>query len=234
MQKAGVGILAGTDTANPYCFPGFSLHDELGFLVQAGLSPLQALQAATLNPARYFGKEKDFGTVEAGKIADLVLLDADPLNNIGNTQKIDAVFFDGREFDRSGLVAMLQNVEALASLREMLLNTTREKGADAAVAQYRELRAAHTDAYDSSEDELNGLGYQLIRMKRLPDAIKIFKLNVEAYPQSYNAYDSLGEAYMDNGDRQLAIQNYEKSLQLNPKNENAVRMLKKLKGQSPG
>jgi imidazolonepropionase-like amidohydrolase len=70
MQKSGVGILAGTDTLNPFCFPGFSLHDELGFLVQAGLTPIEALQAATLNSARFLGKEKEMGTIEKGKIAD--------------------------------------------------------------------------------------------------------------------------------------------------------------------
>ena len=76
MQKSGVGILAGTDTLNPFCFSGFGLHDELGFLVQAGLTPIEALQAATLNSARFLGKEKEMGTIEKGKIADLVLLEA--------------------------------------------------------------------------------------------------------------------------------------------------------------
>ena len=72
-QEAGVGILAGTDTLNPYCFPGFSLHDELALLVECGLSPRDALLTATRNPAVYLGREKDLGTVETGKLADLVL-----------------------------------------------------------------------------------------------------------------------------------------------------------------
>lgn len=98
MQRTGVGILAGTDTLNPFCFPGFSLHDELGLLVRAGLSPMQALQAATLNPARFLGREKDFGTVENGKVADLVLLEANPLDDISNTKRITAVIYGGRFF----------------------------------------------------------------------------------------------------------------------------------------
>src|SRR4030095_4355756 len=77
MRRAGVEMLAGTDVLNPYCFPGFSLHDELALLVSAGLTPMEALQTATLNPARFLGTEKELGTVEKGKIADLVLLDAD-------------------------------------------------------------------------------------------------------------------------------------------------------------
>jgi imidazolonepropionase-like amidohydrolase len=234
MQKAGVEILAGTDTANPFCFPGFGLHDELGFLVQAGLSPMQALQAATLNPARFLGREKDLGTVEAGKIADLVLLDANPLDNIGNTRKIAAVVYGGRVFDRSALDGMLAKVEDLAARKpigEVLFKTIEEKGAEAAVAQYRDLKTTQPGAYDFSENELIELGYQLIRMKKFIDAIAIFKLSVETYPQSYNTYDSLAEAYMDNGDKQLAIENYQKSLQLNPGNTNGVRMLKKLNSQ---
>jgi imidazolonepropionase-like amidohydrolase len=232
MQRAGVGILAGTDTANPYCFPGFSLHDELGLLVRAGLTPMQALQAATLNPARFMGREKDLGTIEPGKIADLVLLDANPLDNIANTRKITAVVFGGRLFPRSSLDEMLARVEALASkmsIAGILLKTVEEQGVEAAVKQYHELRAAQPGAYDFREEQLNHLGYHLIGMGRIKDAIGILKLNAEAYPQSSNAYDSLGEAYADDGDKELAIENYEKSLQLDPKNRGAIEKLKQLK-----
>lgn len=115
MQKAGVGILAGTDTANPYCFPGFSLHDELRLLVQAGLSPMEALQAATRNPARFLNRESELGTIETGKIADLVLLDANPLDDIANTQKIFAVVSGGKLFPKASVEEMLAKVAALAS-----------------------------------------------------------------------------------------------------------------------
>lgn len=115
MQRAGVGILAGTDTLNPYVFPGFSLHDELGLLVKAGLTPMQALQAATRNPAKYLDKLDSVGTVEKGKLADLVLLDADPLADISNTKKIAAVIVGGRLLDRAALDRMLAEVEAAAN-----------------------------------------------------------------------------------------------------------------------
>ena len=97
-----------------------------------------------------------------------------------------------------------------------------------AIKQYRELKATQKDAYDFSEPQLNGVGYQLLQMKRVKDAIEIFKLNVEMFPQGFNTYDSLGEAYMVNSDKQLAIQNYKKSLELNPKNTAAVEKLKRL------
>lgn len=108
MAKAGVGILAGTDTPNPGCFPGFSLHDELALLVACGLTPLQALQTATLNPARYLDRTKDSGTVQVGKEADLVLLNANPLERIQETTNIAAVFVRGRHLERAELDSLLQ------------------------------------------------------------------------------------------------------------------------------
>jgi hypothetical protein len=111
MHRAGVPFLAGTDTTNPYCFPGFSLHDELGLLVESGFTPLEALQCATLNPARYLGLSKDLGTVEQGKIADLVLLDANPLDDIANTRKIEAVLVRGKLLEKTALQKMLADAE---------------------------------------------------------------------------------------------------------------------------
>jgi len=110
MHRAGVKLLAGTDTPNPYCFPGFSLHDELGFMVQAGLTPSEAFQTATINPAEFLGLSKILGTVEEGKIADLVLLDANPLENIANTKRIAAVVSSGRLLDRKALDGLLADV----------------------------------------------------------------------------------------------------------------------------
>lgn len=109
--EEGVPLLAGTDTPNAFAFPGFGLHDELELLVEAGLTPLEALQAATINPARFLGRTDDLGTVEEGRLADLVLLEANPLEDIANTRRIRAVVANGRYFDRDALDAMLAEVE---------------------------------------------------------------------------------------------------------------------------
>jgi hypothetical protein len=116
MRRAGVSILVGTDTgaSNQNMFPGFSLHDELVFLVEAGLTPLEALQCATLNAAKWLNRLDTLGTVESGKFADLVLLDADPIKDIHNTTKISEVFLAGKEFDRAALDQMLRDAEAAA------------------------------------------------------------------------------------------------------------------------
>ncbi len=115
MSKAEVKIMAGTDFGGPFVYPGFSLHDELVLLNHAGLTPLMSLQAATLNPANFLGISASFGTVEPGKVADLVLLDANPLDDISNTKKINAVVLNGRLFDRKALDKMLADVEAAAN-----------------------------------------------------------------------------------------------------------------------
>ena len=115
MQTANAPILAGTDVPNPYVFPGFSLHDELALLVAAGLTPMQALRAATLNPAKYLGMSDSVGTIEKGKLADLVLLDANPLDDIRHTQRIRAVIANGRYFSYEALRGLLTQAETAAA-----------------------------------------------------------------------------------------------------------------------
>jgi len=111
MFKSGVPLLAGTDAMNPFCFPGFSLHDELALLVESGLTPLAALQAARLNPAQFLGRTDDMGTIAPGRRANLVLLDADPLADIHNTMKIRAVWLEGKYFDRAALDQLLEQAK---------------------------------------------------------------------------------------------------------------------------
>jgi imidazolonepropionase-like amidohydrolase len=119
MQKAGVKLMTGSDFgANPLLFPGWGVHDEMALFVKAGLTPMEAIQAATKNPAMFFGVDASVGTVEKGKIADLVLLSANPLEDINNTRKITAVFFDGKMFDRAELNRMLNSVAALANPKD--------------------------------------------------------------------------------------------------------------------
>jgi imidazolonepropionase-like amidohydrolase len=112
MAAAGVPMLAGSDTPNPWVFPGFGLHDELELLVEAGLTPLQALQAATVNPARFLGRTDELGTVGIGKLADLLVLEANPLEDITATRRIRAVVADGRLYRRAELDSLLEELAA--------------------------------------------------------------------------------------------------------------------------
>jgi hypothetical protein len=112
--RAGVPMMVGTDAGDSFVFPGSSMHDELQELVTAGLSPAEALRAATLSGAEYLGRADDLGTVQPGRLADLALLDADPLADVANVGRIRAVILNGRVFERGALDSMLASVETAA------------------------------------------------------------------------------------------------------------------------
>jgi len=114
------------------------------------------------------------------------------------------------------------------SIAATLTPTVAYRGVDEAIRQYHDLKAAAPATYDFGEGELDSLGYHLLHLNQYQEAIRIFQLNIEAYPQSGDAYDSLAEAYVDDGNKEQAIANYRKSLQLKPTNRNAARMLRKL------
>ncbi len=115
------------------------------------------------------------------------------------------------------------------SIADTLLLTIFEKGIDSAVIQYHRLYKTQRNVYDFDEDQLNFLAYRFMRNKMFKQAIAVLKLNIETYPDSYNTYDSLGEAYLMDGEKDLALQNYEKSLKLNPNNTNAEVMIQRIK-----
>jgi CubicO group peptidase (beta-lactamase class C family) len=150
---------------------------------------------------------------------DLVVL----LDNTSRGDKLDAL--------GTGIMDILRGIEApepKASLVDELMKTLAAGSARDAIARYRELKAKSPQTYDFSEQEINRLGYVLLQRRRVADAIEIFLLNVEESPKSWNAYDSLAEAYAAHGDRDLAIANYKKSLELNPKNANGAKALERL------
>ncbi len=144
------------------------------------------------------------------------------LNNTGGTSL---------NFMNRGIINILYNKpyeHPKKSIAEELFKTFSKDGISTAINHYYDLKKNHPTQYYFEEDELNWLGYYLLDLGKTTDAIEVFKLSVEVYPDSSNAYDSLGEAFMKNSQRELAIKNYKKSIELNPENTNAVEMLKKL------
>jgi CubicO group peptidase (beta-lactamase class C family) len=118
------------------------------------------------------------------------------------------------------------------SIADPLFQAITEKGIDAGLTLYRDLKSKESGKYDFAEPELNRLGYQLLQTGKTHEAIEIFKLNVAEYPNAFNTYDSLGEGYMVAGNTELAVRNYKKSLELNPQNNNATAMLKRMETKS--
>jgi tetratricopeptide (TPR) repeat protein len=155
----------------------------------------------------------------------------------GNIDEVEngAAFVDGKRvdtnkpYDPEAPAYDPYDLHPRRPVADALFPIIMEKGSESALRSYSTLK--QSPDYYVSEAQLNALGYQLLGMKKVSEAIEIFKLNVEVYPQSANAYDSLGEAYMTNGDKEFAIRNYQRAVELNPQNTNAIEMLKKLRAQ---
>ncbi len=134
---------------------------------------------------------------------------------------------------RQGIINILYNQpfdRPKRSIAEMLIKTVEHKNVQAAVKQYQTLKRTYSEKFDFSETQLNTLGYHFLRGKRIKDAIEVFKLNVRAFPKESNPYDSLGEAYLADGNKKLALINYKKASELDPTNRNAANIVKKLAG----
>ncbi len=125
-------------------------------------------------------------------------------------------------------VELISVGEPKIPISDMLMLTYIQSGVDSVINQYNEIKSSGSDKYNLKEVQLNSLGYQILQTGKTKDAIEVFKLNVTAYPNSFNVYDSIGEAYMKDGNKEMAIFNFKKSLELNPGNKNAVEMIEKL------
>jgi CubicO group peptidase (beta-lactamase class C family) len=169
---------------------------------------------------RHNGFKAFIGRFPAEKVTVIVLGNSDRMNATNTANNLAAIVF-GQPYK-----------VPVQYGSDMLLAAIAEKGIDAAVLQYRELKRTKPENYNFNEPErvLNNLGYALLEQRKVKEAIEIFKLNVENFPNEANTYDSLAESYMNSGNKELAIKNYERSLELDPKNTNAVEMLKKLRG----
>lgn len=152
MHASGVPILAGTDSPLPYIFPGWAMHDELLLLVEAGLSPIEALRTSTSNAGTFIGDEH-IGRIQEGALADLVILDADPTKDIGATRNIDSVIIGGNLIDKTGRQAefeRLKRVAAAPSVADAMLKAFKENGLDAALSAFAEHCPASVEMYDCS------------------------------------------------------------------------------------
>lgn len=146
--RAGVPVMLGTDAGDSFVIPGASVHDELGELVKAGLSPAEALRAATLSGAEFLGRTSEFGSVQPGRVADLVLLDANPLADIANTRKIRTVIRGGRVFGRAALDSMLASVESTTRIDAQSALWIASVSGDTAAITRALARGARIDSID--------------------------------------------------------------------------------------
>jgi hypothetical protein len=230
----GVGILAGTDFPNPYTYPGFSMHDELQLLVEAGLSELAALQAATISPAKFIKNTDDFGTVAEGKVASLILLAKNPLEDISNTQTIQTVLQRGQLFDRQALDGMLVSIkEELAAAKtpysEVFKKIMKEDGFQQALDSLTILLENVDESYLLDE---NDLGFVMQDFYDAGDKDKMEEFArylMKWFPESSQVHTWSGEVMMMVEKKEEAIELFKKALELDPENERAVKNLENSK-----
>ena len=250
LHEGGVPILAGTD-ASWLGVPGFSLIEEIRNFQDLGFTPYAALRTATADAARLLRRDEEFGTLQIGRRADILVLRRNPLEDVGNLRSHAGVMVNGRwipEPERRRAIESLPQAYA-ASLRRLqdrvasdpsavddylsandpqgavgsavLRNLASARGTSEVVATLRKLHEAKPESVLTSEETLNQLGYDLLGADG-KGAVAIFRLNTELYPQSGNAYDSLGEAYLSLGDKEHARQSYAKALEVQPDYVNAL------------
>lgn len=248
---AGVPLMVGTDAPDVGPMAGFGIHEELQELVNDGMTPYQVLRAATVVPSQYLRKSAEFGTIEVGKRADLVLLDQNPLTNIANTRSVSGVMLRGRWLSKGELDKGVEAIPAaykrerdkvqsdlaadpVAAERYLADHDPLKTLETAAVADlYRShgpykfhqlilnMRKADPRSRVASEAGMNGLGYNFLGDRKYADAIAILRMNTEDFPNSANTYDSLAEALAKSGDIKLAAAMYARALEVDPKYVNA-------------
>lgn len=251
LNDEGVPLMAGTDATEVGPVAGFGLPHELEEFVQDGLTPYQALETATAHPASYLRQSSEFGTIETGKRADLILLEGNPLNDISNTQKIVGVMVRGHWLDSKDLTSRLQavpdeyrreqqKVEAMLRddpaqavryltdhdpLGRLAASTVTDVAAKQSVADLvttlQGIRRADANTEMVSEDGINALGYALMNKALYPRAIAVLTMNTENFPKSANTWDSLADAFFHSGDVPNAVRNYQNALATDPTYSNA-------------
>lgn len=235
LADAGVRVLVGTDAGNHFVLPGVSVHEELALLVGAGLSPYEALVAATRDAAEFLGLGSELGTVTEGKRADLVLVYGDPLEDVAAARLIAGVVAAGRWLDRAELRARRELLVAGLEVEGLLVERLERRGTAAALRWLERVRHEHPGGPLLRPRALNELGYQLWRIQdRLPDAIRVFEANARLHPGWWAAHGSLGEAYEAVGRSGDAARAYRRAVELNPDARDEAARLRALESPTGG
>lgn len=237
LHDAGVPVLLGSDcpAITVAVVPGYSIHEELQALTECGLTPFESIQAGTTNAGmveQAMTGVNHIGTIEVGKQADFILTNGNPLENVSNIKHMEGIMVQGRWLQKSDLDTL--QVFVKSSLADAITAIVSNNGnADAIAKKYNDIQRDSSGFYSSLPDPLNDLGYSLIHQGKFDEAIAVFSILNKEFPENWMWLDSLGEAYMKAGRKDEAIENYEKSVQLNPDSSTGKAALKKLRKQCP-
>ncbi len=231
MQQKGVRFIAGSDYPNPLTFPGFSLHDELELYVEAGMDKLAALQTATINPAIFMNKEVEFGTVEVGKKASLVLLERNPLENITNTRAINAVVLRGKAFDKKQLEDMLLEVKSKVekpSFADIFRELADQISFDEALDSLTILINENSKAYTLEANEMGLVMQDFYESGEQKKMVKYAEYLIKWFPEFSTIHTWSGEVMMMVERTEDAVRLFNKALELDPDNSRAAGNLEEL------
>ena len=216
LRAAGVALVLGTDSQASVIDEALKLH-SIGALDANTL-----VRMLTHDTPRWIFPGRNIGTFADGAEASFVILESNPLDDLTALRKIDARYKSGQKIE----LKAAEN--KLPGIGQKLAHTVMAQGADAAIAEYHRLRSEESDAWDFSEGQLNALGYAVMNHGKTAEALAIFKLNCEQFPESSNAWDSLGDAYAQLGDVEKARQSYGRAVELDPHNAGSRDKLEKL------
>lgn len=216
--KSGAKVIAGTDYIIPYIYPGFSLQEEMQTFVRLGMTPLQALQTATINPAQAMKNDK-VGEVKVGKSANIVLLNANPLEDIHNAQDIYAVVIRGKHLDRTYLDGMLNKAKKLAKakhIHEWFAPRFEANGIEATLKTFLENKESIDEEYPIRWNMLQSAARMFLRDEKKEEAFALVRLMHDLYPDFVYAFAFTGDIYAKGGDKEKARATYEKALEIYP------------------
>jgi len=229
MQAAGVRLLAGSDAMNPVAIPGFSLQDELELLVAAGLTPYQALSAATLNAGEFL--ESGAGRVAAGAPADLVLLAENPLESIARTRAIEGVLVRGRWLPKEELAQRMKVLASDYAREQAFMSLFTPAGFDEALAYRREIRSKDPEAFLFRPEGIESLALLFGLVGNHSAARSAAELAVEEFPKRWTAWTRLAEACLALEDESAATTALEHARELHPADPRLARALEALAGE---
>ena len=216
--KSGAKMLAGTDYIIAFVYAGFSLQEEMQVFVRLGMTPLQALQTATINPAQAMKNDK-VGEVKVGKIANLVLLNANPMEDIHNAQDIHAVVLRGQHLDRTYLDGKLDKAKQLAKakhIHEWFAPRFEADGIDATIQTFKEKQDEIDKEYPVRWNMLLSTGWKLYMEDKKEEAMAMAKLTEELYPDFVYGVEGAAAIYKYCGEKELARITYQKALEIYP------------------
>jgi hypothetical protein len=216
--KSGAKMLAGTDYIISFVYAGFSLQEEMQVFVRLGMTPLQALQTATINPAQAMKNDK-VGEVKVGKIANLVLLNANPMEDIHNAQDIHAVVLRGQHLDRTYLDGKLDKAKQLAKakhIHEWFAPRFEADGIDATIQTFKEKQDEIDKEYPVRWNMLLSTGWKLYMEDKKEEAMAMAKLTEELYPDFVYGVEGAAAIYKYCGEKELARITYQKALEIYP------------------